>query len=160
MSLQNSFITCAGTNITLQKSKSFASAHQLIGLLIIIALLFQFGLGLLHHRTWKQTKSPTKFSKIHKYLGPAIFLLGLINGGLGFNFAGNGVYISRYVVIILTVAVLYSGVRWVAHWWGKRKEKRKQQQWVGDGYSHQQNQFGPQVPYGNAMPLRDLPSGT
>lgn len=141
--------------LTPKKSKSFASAHQIIGLFIIIALLFQVGLGVLHHRVWKQTQSPTKFSTIHKYLGPAIFLFSLINGGLGFNFADNSVHNSRYAVVILTVAMLYFLVRWSFSWWGKRKETRKQQQWVGDGC--QQPQYGPQVPYGNAVPLRDMP---
>ncbi|KAM0706509.1 hypothetical protein Q7P35_005836 [Cladosporium inversicolor] len=139
------------------KSKSFASAHQLIGLLILIAMLLQLGLGLLHHRTRKQTKSPTKFSKIHKFLGPAIFLLGLINGGLGFSFAGNSSYHGRYIVVILTVAVFYFGVRGLAWWWAGRKKERKQREWVGEGFQHPQ--FGPQEPYpgGPAVPLGDLP---
>lgn len=139
------------------QSKHFASAHQLIGLLILITMLIQLGLGLLHHRTWKQSKSPTKYSKIHKYLGPAIFLLGLINGGLGFSFAGNSSYYGRYVVVILTVAVFYFGVRGIAWWWAGRKKDRKQQEWVGEGFQHPQ--FGPQEPFpgGPAVPLRDLP---
>jgi hypothetical protein len=97
-------------------------------------MLIQLGLGLLHHRTQKQqpVKTSTKFSKIHKYLGPAIFLLGLINGGLGFNFAGNSSYYGRYVVVILTVAVFYFGVRGVAWWWNGRKKEKKQQEWVGE----------------------------
>lgn len=122
-------------------------------------MLIQLGLGLLHHRTQKQqpVKTSTKFSKIHKFLGPAIFLLGLINGGLGFNFAGNSSYYGRYVVVILTVAVFYFGVRGVAWWWNGKKKEKKQQEWVGEGFQHPQ--FGPQEPYpgGQAVPLRDLP---
>ena len=141
------------------QSKHFASAHQLIGLLILISLLVQLGLGLLHHRTWKQTKSPTKFSKIHKYLGPAIVLLGLINGGIGFSFAGNSSYHGKYIVIVLAVAIGYSGVRGILWWWTSKRKQRKQnqqQQWVGEGYQHPQ--FGPQDPYpGNAVPLKAIP---
>jgi hypothetical protein len=119
-------------------------------------MLIQLGLGLLHHRTWKQIKSPTTYSKIHKFLGPAVFLLGLINGGLGFSFADNSSYHSRYIVVILTVAVFYAGVRGLAWWCAGRKKERKQQQWVGS--EHQDPQFGPQEPYpGHAVPLRDMP---
>ena len=125
-------------------------------------MLIQLGLGLLHHRTWKQKQikspSPTKYSKIHKFLGPAILLLGLINGGLGFSFAGNSSYHSRYIVVILTVAVFYAGVTGLAWWCGRRKKERKQQQWVGNGFQHPQ--FGPQEPYpgGPAVPLGNMPS--
>jgi hypothetical protein len=122
-------------------------------------MLIQLGLGLLHHRTQKTQPKPssTKFSKIHKFLGPAIFLLGLINGGLGFSFAGNSAYHGRYIVVILAVAVGYFGVRGVAWWWAGRKKERKQQEWVGEGFQHPQ--FGPQEPClgGHAVPLREMP---
>ena len=142
------------------QSKSFVSAHQLIGLIIFIALLIQLGLGLLHHRTWKQTKSPTIFSKIHRYLGPTIFLLGVINGGVGFNFAENSSYNPRYAVVVLAVAVIYFGIRGTAWWWARRnggKEKKQQQQWVGDYGNRQDSRFGSQDPYGHAVPLREFP---
>ena len=144
------------------QSKSFLSAHQIIGLLIFVALLIQLGLGLLHHRTYKQTKSPTTFSKIHRYLGPAVFLLGVINGGLGFNFAENSSYNARYAVVVLAVAVIYFGVRGTAWWWtkrngGKGEQKQQQQQWIGDDGYRQHEQSGHQEPYGQAMPLREFP---
>jgi cytochrome b len=144
------------------QSKSFLSAHQIIGLLIFVALLIQLGLGLLHHRTYKQTKSPTTFSKIHRYLGPAVFLLGVINGGLGFNFAGNSSYNARYAVVVLAVAVIYFGVRGTAWWWtkrngGKGEQKQQQQQWIGDDGYRQHERSGHQEPYGQAIPLREFP---
>lgn len=124
--------------------------------MIVVILLFQLGLGILHHRIWKQTKSPTKFSKIHKYVGPAVLLLGLINGGLGFNLAENSSYHSRYVVVILTVAVFYFATMGIKWWWTKRREGRKQQLWAGSAAS--ENHYGQQEPYGPAVPLRPLPS--
>lgn len=84
-----------------------------------------------------------------------MFLFGLINGGLGFNFAGNSSYNSRYVVVILTVAVLYSGVLGIQWWWSGRKErkqKEQQQQWVGGGGDY--SQFGPPDSHGHAVPLK------
>jgi hypothetical protein len=129
--------------------------------LIFIFLLIQLGLGLLHHRTWKQTKPPTTFSKIHRYLGPAIFLLGVINGGLGFNFAGNASYNPRYAVVVLAVAVIYFGIRGTAWWWARRnggkEKKQQQQQWVGDDGYGQDGRFGPKDPYGQGVPLREFP---
>jgi cytochrome b len=142
------------------QSRSFVSAHQLIGLIVFIALLIQLGLGLLHHRTWKRTKSPTIFSKIHRYLGPTIFLLSVINGGIGFNFAENSSYNPRYAVVVLAVAVIYFGIRGTAWWWARRnggKEKKQQQQWVGDYGNRQDSRFGSQDPYGHAVPLREFP---
>jgi hypothetical protein len=102
------------------------------------------------------------FSKIHRYLGPAVFLLALVNGGLGFNFAGNSSYNSRYAVVVLAVAVLYFGVRGTAWWWarrngGKAEQKQQQQQWVGDDGYRQHERIEPQEPYGQAIPLREFP---
>lgn len=86
-----------------------------------------------------------------------MFLFALINGGLGFNFAGNSSYNSRYVVVILTVAVLYSGVLGLKWWWSGRKERKlkKHQRWVGDGGYHG-DEFGPPDSYGHAIPLKSF----
>lgn len=71
------------------KSKNFASGHQILGILLLIALLSQWVLGWMNHRTFKKTGHSTIMGKIHLYLGPAIILFGWINGALGFVFAGT-----------------------------------------------------------------------
>lgn len=71
------------------KSKFYNSAHQIIGLLVLFAVLLQLTLGILHHRMWKRERRPTWLGKIHLYLGPAAILTGIINGGIGFDFAGK-----------------------------------------------------------------------
>jgi len=55
----------------------------------LAGLLIQLGLGLLHHAIFVRTKQPTIIGRIHFFLGPSIMLLGLINIGVGFNFAGK-----------------------------------------------------------------------
>lgn len=69
------------------RSKHFNSAHQVIGILLLIAILSQLVLGILHHRVYKKEQRKTIRGWIHLYLGPAIIFFGLINGGLGFAFA-------------------------------------------------------------------------
>lgn len=70
------------------KSKKFASGHQVLGILLLIALFTQWVLGWLHHRKFKKEGRGTIMGKIHLYLGPATIFFGWINGGLGFRFAG------------------------------------------------------------------------
>ena len=71
------------------KSKNFNSAHQIIGILILMALFTQLVLGILHHRIYKKEQRKTTMGRIHLYLGPAIIFFGLVNGGIGFSFAGS-----------------------------------------------------------------------
>ena len=71
------------------QSKNFNSAHQVIGILLLLAFLSQFVLGFMHHRIYKREQRPTLLGKVHLYLGPGIIFFGLINGVIGFAFAGT-----------------------------------------------------------------------
>lgn len=71
------------------RSKNFNSAHQVIGILLLLAFFSQFTLGFLNHRIFKREQRTTIMGKIHKFLGPAILFFGLINGVIGFSFAGT-----------------------------------------------------------------------
>ncbi|KAF2720857.1 iron reductase domain protein, partial [Polychaeton citri CBS 116435] len=66
------------------RSKHFSSPHQVIGILLLIAVILQFALGLVHHRLYKKNQQPTLMGKIHRYLGPVTMVIGLINGFIGF----------------------------------------------------------------------------
>lgn len=70
------------------KSKNFTSSHQILGILLLIALLSQWVLGWLNHRTYKKTGHGTIMGKIHHFLGPGVIFVGWINGAVGFRFAG------------------------------------------------------------------------
>jgi hypothetical protein len=80
-----------GCVISLQynKSKHFNSAHQIIGILLLLAFFTQLGLGITHHRIYKKEQRKTLMGRIHLYLGPAIIFFGLVNGGIGFAFSGS-----------------------------------------------------------------------
>ena len=81
--------------------------------------------------------------KIHLFLGPFIMVLGVVNGGLGFNFAGNIWAWKPYVVIVLLVAIVFLGIRAFTHFCRGRSKKREVDRTAGivDGYQYPQ--FGP-----------------
>lgn len=64
------------------RTKGFRSAHQIIGLLVIVMMVGQFVLGFMHHRMYKKTKLPTKLAPIHIWLGRVVIGGGVINGFL------------------------------------------------------------------------------
>jgi hypothetical protein len=64
------------------RSKNFDSAHQIIGLIIIVAMIGQFVLGFLHHRMYKKTLAPTKLAPIHVWLGRVVIPAGIVNAFL------------------------------------------------------------------------------
>lgn len=67
------------------------------------ALFLQVGLGLSHHLIFMRTMSPTILGKIHRFLGISILVLGVINGGLGLDFAGSSKIAYGIVVAIMVV---------------------------------------------------------
>ncbi|TKA73628.1 hypothetical protein B0A55_07490 [Friedmanniomyces simplex] len=150
--------TAGGIVISTQynRSKNFASAHQIIGILLLLALLSQLGLGILHHRIFKKTQSPTLLGKIHLYLGPTILLFGIINAPIGFVFAGNPHLCLPYAILLLLIIIVYLSIRF-----GARiccRGRRKQQNGAAGGADgYQYPQFGPsggqsQGPYSQPPP--------
>jgi len=87
------------------------SSHQILGLIIFAALLLQLGLGLSHHLIYRRTKKPTILGKIHLFLGPAVILLALTNGGLGFNLAMNPQGKVPYAVVVAVVGLAFITAR-------------------------------------------------
>ncbi|KAI2627358.1 putative iron reductase domain protein [Hypomontagnella submonticulosa] len=69
------------------RTKSYNTAHQVIGILIFIFIIAQFALGYFHHRTFKKTQQTTKMAPIHVWLGRLMLVLGVINAFLGFPLA-------------------------------------------------------------------------
>jgi len=162
------FLTCCATaggiviSMQYNRSKHFASAHQIIGILLLLALLSQLGLGIVHHRIFKRTNQPTKLGKVHRFLGPTIIFFGIINAPIGFVFAGNPHLCLPYAVILLLVIIVYITVRFGAKICCRGRQRRKQQQAAGMGGApggaegYQYPQFGPgqqgQGPYGQQPP--------
>jgi hypothetical protein len=71
------------------RSRHFGTGHQTLGLLVFVALLVQAGLGVIQHRVFRRTKQETIFGIVHRFFGPTIIVLALINGGLGLDLAGK-----------------------------------------------------------------------
>ncbi|KAK5171462.1 uncharacterized protein LTR77_004607 [Saxophila tyrrhenica] len=92
------------------KSKNYSSGHQVLGLIVLAGLFIQLGLGLVHHSIYVRTKKPTPIGRIHFFLGPSIMLLGLINGGVGFNFAHNHRMTIPYAIVVVAIILVCAGV--------------------------------------------------
>ena len=63
--------------------------HPVIGIVIIALLVFQPVIGLLHHRMYRTSSSPTSWSVLHVWLGRLTVTLGIINGGLGLRLSAD-----------------------------------------------------------------------
>ncbi|KAK5129832.1 hypothetical protein LTR08_002769 [Meristemomyces frigidus] len=117
--------TAGGIVISTQynRSRHFASAHQVLGILLFLALLGQLGLGIVHHRIFKKEQRPTLLGKIHRYLGPVAIAVGVINAPIGFVFAGNPHLCLPYVIVLVIVAVVFFGVRFCVQRRAARRPK-------------------------------------
>ena len=92
--------------------------HMVIGYIVVASLiLFQPLLGLLQHIYFRRHQSRSMMGIAHQSLGRLMIVLGIINGGLGFNITGpvGSRYVPRgaviaYGVIAGLVAVFYVAV--------------------------------------------------
>ncbi|MCJ1377650.1 hypothetical protein MMC17_000746 [Xylographa soralifera] len=105
---------------TYNKSKSFNSAHQLIGILVILALFLQAWLGWHHHQVYKRTKRTTPYAPVHRYFGSFLILAGLANGAIGLAYAENNSHILIYLVISIILVVLVAVWVFFNRWWISR----------------------------------------
>ncbi|KAL9601673.1 MAG: hypothetical protein Q9219_002393 [cf. Caloplaca sp. 3 TL-2023] len=64
------------------RSKHYNSVHQLIGMVIVLLLLIQAGLGAAHHRIFKAKQQHTIMGTIHRFLGLAVVGAAVVNGAL------------------------------------------------------------------------------
>lgn len=88
--------------------------HQIIGIVDIGALvLFQPIMGLLQHLHYRKHGSKSIFAYIHRWLGRFLVILGIINGGLGFKYAGIGRGAPRGAVIAYGVIAGLMGVGYI-----------------------------------------------
>ena len=123
------------------RSRNFNSAHQIIGILLVLGVAVQFGLGFQHHRLYKAFSKPTILGKVHLYLGPAVLLLGIINAPLGFVLALNPRLCLPYTVLVLIMVIIYVSIRFGSRICCRGRRKRQQDPAAYEGY--QQPQFAP-----------------
>ncbi|KAK5112884.1 hypothetical protein LTR85_011111 [Meristemomyces frigidus] len=94
------------------RTRSFTSSHQTLGLLVFCLVLIQLGLGLTSHAIFRRTKKPTLIGKIHLVLGPSLILLALVNGGLGLDLASSHTSSKvAYGVCVTVVGLIFLAVR-------------------------------------------------
>jgi len=69
------------------RSNTFSSSHQILGIVILIGMIAQLVLGYMHHRIYKKTQATTKLAPVHVWLGRLIIPIGVANAFVGFPFA-------------------------------------------------------------------------
>ncbi|RYP71117.1 hypothetical protein DL771_005051 [Monosporascus sp. 5C6A] len=116
------------------RSKNFNTAHQVIGILVLVFVVIQFALGFMHHRVYKKTQQATKMAPIHVWLGRLAIILGVANGFTGFTLAGspkNNYVLMGIVLFVFPVIVLVLVTkRLLQKKYGKNKEDSSE----GGGY--------------------------
>ena len=85
--------------------------HQIIGFIVVAMLvLFQPAMGLYQHLYYHKTGGRTIFGVMHRWLGRSMILLGIINGGLGWQLTNStGAYVP-YGVVAGIVFLIYLAV--------------------------------------------------
>jgi hypothetical protein len=107
------------------RSKTISSAHQIIGIIVLVLFLAQAPLGVMLRRAQgpkeppaNQSITPIAYqikSKMlvkrlllsHRVLAFVLFALGLTNAGLGFNFALASGYNKLWTPLAIALLVLY-----------------------------------------------------
>lgn len=88
--------------------------HPIIGIVVFVLVLLQPVLGLLHHMMFKKYQSRTLWSYVHIWLGRVAVTLGIINGGLGLQWADTMNLSSRGGIIAYAVVAVVMWLTWVA----------------------------------------------
>jgi hypothetical protein len=83
------------------------NTHTILGTIIVVLLSFQPIIGLIHHRKFYRLKKRTAWSYAHIWYGRVLIVLGIINGGLGLQLAGNS---KTGMIVYATVAGLVGAV--------------------------------------------------
>jgi len=68
--------------LTVSQFKSFNTAHEVLGIIVVLAVIVQFLLGYMHHRIYKKTQTTTKMAPIHVWLGRVVIVAAVVDGFL------------------------------------------------------------------------------
>ncbi|KAK2799360.1 hypothetical protein FQN50_008519 [Emmonsiellopsis sp. PD_5] len=112
--------TIAGFGIGISLARDFgkiAQYHPIIGMVAVGYLIaFQPALGLMHHLNYVKTHEGSVMGVVHRWGGRVMLVLGIVNGGLGFMFAGIGTEgvpvagVAVYSAIAGFMGVVYVGL--------------------------------------------------
>ncbi|KND89668.1 hypothetical protein TOPH_05675 [Tolypocladium ophioglossoides CBS 100239] len=123
-----------------QRSRGFRSYHQILGFIIVAFILVQFSLGFLHHTQYRKTQAPTKYGRVHLWLGRLIIFLGVLNAFFGFAFALDRKYglVLAGLIIFGALATLFVVI------WRQRLTKQQRFQPVGGPLNGTNTGYQPQ----------------
>lgn len=134
------------------KSQSFNSSHQIIGILVAIAMIAQWGLGFWHHRLYRLRRAPTNYGVFHRYFGHIVMFFAIVNGGIGLKWssASTGAIIGYAIAVAFVCIPVIAAVAW--------------KQWAayrgGHGYVHRPVRIDEaQEGSGSNIGLNQYPSG-
>lgn len=96
------------------KSQSWASTHQILGIVILLAVIAQWGMGFWHHRLYKKTQTSSIFGVVHRYFGFIVIFLAIVNGGIGldWSYASTGVLVGYSIAVIIVSIVIIGLLGW------------------------------------------------
>ncbi|KAF2400493.1 CBD9-like protein [Trichodelitschia bisporula] len=126
------------------RSKSYNTAHQVLGLIVIFVILAQAGLGYLRLRTHLATRTvdpsahPTKVPDLaprknptrllHPLLGLLTFVLGVTAAGLGFPLALSPGYNRVWGPLVVAVVIMYLFAFGAKYCWASHGKDMKDEQ--------------------------------
>ncbi|KAI1617989.1 hypothetical protein EDD37DRAFT_250963 [Exophiala viscosa] len=91
----------------------FNSAHQIIGIVVVVLTLVQGMLGYRHHMNYKNLKGRTVVSYVHILFGRGIIWFGMLNSVLGFLLAdSNGKAAGAGAVSIIVILLMEGALFW------------------------------------------------
>ncbi|KAF1924003.1 iron reductase domain protein [Didymella exigua CBS 183.55] len=88
--------------------------HPIVGVVVFVLVLLQPVFGWVHHTMFKRYQSRTLWSYVHIWLGRIAVTLGIINGGLGLQWADSMNMSSRGGIIAYAVIAVVMWLAWVA----------------------------------------------
>lgn len=94
-----------------QRINDLDGYHMIIGFVVVgTMILFQPAMGIYQHLYYTKTGGRSVFGQAHRWLGRTLIALGIINGGLGYNYSGETDGYVPYGVVAGIVFVIYLAI--------------------------------------------------
>lgn len=117
------------------RSKHFNSAHQIFGFIIMAIIIGIAAMGGFQARQHKAAaaasqspsngrRQPTKLDSAHTWIGRLVWVLGIVNGGLGLQFSDSPMH-TKIIYALVTVALALPLVVVYSCIWRKRRVRQE-----------------------------------
>lgn len=121
-----------------QRLSQIGSGHAIFGLIIVVVMvLFQPAMGVYQHLHYSKTGGRSIFGQIHRWLGRTLLILGVINGGLGFQLSGNTGALPYAVVAAIIFLVYIAVLLWAWRSSGTTSDVAAEKAAAGRGFEMQ-----------------------